>query len=125
VLARTALYAPVLWATGTNVAEVRLAQAATARGERSPLAEEILGLDALARRDYREADRRLALAEPHAKHAPQIRMWRVLALGLAGETEGAARLLEAARGMAAADPTPWAWLAERFALPDPTRSTSR
>ena len=123
LLARTALYAPVLWATGTNVVQVRLAADAIARGEGSPMAEEMLGLDALARRDYREAERRLGLAEPHATHAPQIRMWRVLALGLAGEREGCGRLLEDARGIArapGADPTPWRWLAERFSLPDPT-----
>jgi predicted membrane-bound spermidine synthase len=123
LLARTTLRAPVLWATRTSVAEVRLAEAAVARGEASPRAEGILGLDALARRDYREAERRLGLAEPHAAHAPQVRMWRVLALGLAGDAEGCARLLEGARDMARApgtDPAPWRWLARRFSLPDPT-----
>jgi spermidine synthase len=123
LLARTALYAPALWATRTSVAEVILAQAALARGEGSPMADEVLGLDALARRDYREAERRLGLAEPYAAHAPQIRMWRVLALGLAGDREGCARLLEAAPLHApSADPAPWRWLARRFSLPDPTGS---
>jgi hypothetical protein len=49
----------------------------------------------------------------------------VLALGLAGDREGAARLLDDAGRWARApdaDPAPWQWLAERFALPDPTRS---
>jgi spermidine synthase len=124
LLARTPLHAPVLWATGTAVAEVDLARAAVARGESSPMAEEILGLDALARRDYPEAERRLGLAEPHAAHAAKIRMWRVLALGLAGDGPGAARLLAGARAMPsfpAEDPAPWRWLAARFSLPDPTR----
>jgi predicted membrane-bound spermidine synthase len=123
LLTKTTMYAPALWAVGTNVAQVRLAEDAVARGEGSPMAQEILGLDALARRDYREAERRLALAEPHAGHAPQIRMWRVLALGLAGDAEGCARLLEGASGVARApggDPSPWRWLAQRFSLPDPT-----
>ena len=127
LLVRTPLRAPVLWATGTSVAEVRLAEAAVARGEGSPMAEEILGLDALARRDYREAERRLGLAEPHAGHAARIRMWRVLALGLAGDTDGPARLLAGARAWARApgeDPAPWRWLAQRFSLPDPTRPES-
>src|SRR3989304_2726527 len=96
------------------------ARRATPGGKPHPRAEEMLGLAALARRDYREAERRLGLAEPHATHAPQIRMWRVLALGLAGEREGCGRLLEDARGIArapGADPTPWRWLAERFSLP--------
>ena len=125
LLTRTSLRAPVLWATRTSVAEVRLAEAAVARGERSPMAEEILGLDALARRDYREAERRLGLAEPYAAHARQIRMWRVLALGEAGDKEGCARLLESARDIPherGADPAPWQWLARRFSLPDPTEA---
>jgi predicted membrane-bound spermidine synthase len=123
LLTQTRLYAPALWATGTSVAQVRLAEQAVARGEGSPGAQKVLGLDALARRDYREAERRLALAEPHADDATQIRMWRVLALGLAGDPEACARLLTDAAGPARAadgESLPWRWLAERFSLPDPT-----
>lgn len=123
ILALTSLYAPVLWAAGTNVVEVRRAEEAIARGEGSPMADEVLGLEALARRDYREADRRLGLAEPHASHALRLRMWRVLALGLAGDREGCARLLEGARDMArtaGADLVPLDWLARRFGIADPT-----
>ena len=117
LLTRTTLQAPVLWALGTSVAEVRLAQAAVARGEGSPMAEEILGMDALARRDYGEAERRLGLAEPHAAHAARLRMWRVLSLCLAGDSPAAARLLASARGLPgdSNDPAPWQWLAERCA----------
>jgi hypothetical protein len=84
--------------------------------------DRLLGLDALARRDYGGAERRLGLAEPHAAHAARIRMSRVLALGLAGDGEGCLRLLESARGLAGApaDPAPWRWLAARFSLADPT-----
>jgi predicted membrane-bound spermidine synthase len=121
LLSSTTMYAPALWATGTNYVQVRNAQDAVARGETSPMADEMLGLDALARRDYREAERRLGLAEPHAAHAAQIRMWRVLALGLGGDKEGAGRLLgDAVRLPGAQDSGPWHWLAGRFALPDPT-----
>jgi hypothetical protein len=125
LLTHTSLYAPVLWMTGASVSEVRIAAEVEARGEASAMAEELLGLEALARREFGDAERRLALAEPHAAHAEQIRMWRVLALGLAGDREGAARLLDDAGRWARApdaDPAPWQWLAERFALPDPTRS---
>ena len=124
LLTQTRLYAPVLWATGTSVAEVKRAQEATALGESWPMAEEILGLDALARRDYREAERRLALAEPLASHARQIRMWRVLALGLAGDAEGCARLLGETSDVPGADPAPWRWLAARFAVADPTKQAA-
>ena len=117
LLSLTTMYAPVLWATGTNVIQFQNARDAVARGEGSPMAEEILGLEALARRDYREAARRLGLAEPHAAHAAQIRMWRVLALGLAGDAPGAAQLLDGAERLpGAGDPEPRRWLAERFAL---------
>jgi spermidine synthase len=122
LLTKTALRAPVLWALGTSVAEVRLARAAVARGEDSPMAEELIGLDALARRDYGEADRRLGLAESHAAHAPRIRMWRVLGLGLAGDKTAAARLLASApelSGFQTTDRAPWTWLARRLELPDP------
>jgi hypothetical protein len=121
------LYAPVLWAAGTNVVEVQRAQEAAARGDRSPMVEEILGLDALARRDFREAERRLALAEPHASHAGLIRMWRVLALGLAGEADGCARLLAEAWALGrapGADPSPWQWLAARFSVSREAGSTA-
>jgi hypothetical protein len=48
-------------------------------------------------------------------------MWRVLALGLAGDKEGAGRLLaDAVRLSGAQDAGPWRWLAGRFGLPDPT-----
>jgi hypothetical protein len=124
LLTRTSLRAPVLWMTGTSVPEVRLATDVAARGEGPALAEELLGLDALARREFHDAERRLALAEPHAAHAPRIRMWRVLALGHAGDGDAAGRLLEDSEVFArapGADPAPWRWLAERFGLPDPTR----
>ncbi len=121
------LYAPVLWAVGTNVVEVQRAQEAAARGDRSPMVEEILGLDALARRDFREAERRLALAEPHAPHSGLVRMWRVLALGLAGDADGCARLLAEARALGhapGADPAPWQWLAARFSVSGETEAAA-
>jgi hypothetical protein len=121
LLSMTTMYAPVLWATGTNAVEVRNAREAVASGDASPMAHEILALDALARRDYREAETRLGRAEPSSAQSAQIRMWRVLALGLAGDKEGAGRLLgDAVHLPAAQDPRPWRWLAGRFALPDPT-----
>ncbi len=126
LLSTTSLRAPILWALGTSVAEVRLAGAAVARGDDSAMAEEVLGMDALARRDFAEADRRLGLAEPHAAHAPRIRMWRVLGLGLGGDRKGAARLLAAApelAGFRASDKAPWSWLARRLDLPDPNESS--
>jgi spermidine synthase len=124
LLTRTSLEAPVLWALGTSVAEVRLAQAAVKRGEDTPEAEEVLAMDALARRDFADADRRFALAEPHAAHALRIRMWRVLGLAIGGDKAGAARLLQTARAIAGfqdADPAPWRWLGQRLVLADAIR----
>jgi predicted membrane-bound spermidine synthase len=116
-LTGTTLETPVLWAAGTSAEEQRIAQALKSGGGQMPILDEILGLGALSRRDYRGADEGLARAEPHADHANIIRQWRVLALGLDGDMEAAARLLAEARAVFShQDPAPWNYLAERFQL---------
>jgi predicted membrane-bound spermidine synthase len=120
ILSRTNLVTPALWLMGSSVEEVRIAEAAAARGAREPLLDELLAIAALSRRDYRAAERGLARAEPHAAHGRILRQWRILALGLAGDTAGAGRLLGEARPWIespGADPAPWQWLARRFGLP--------
>ena len=127
ILSRTNLVTPVLWLLRTRPEELRIAEAAAARGVREALLDELLAIGALSRRDYRSAERGLARAEPHAAHAPLVRRLRILALGLAGDTAGASRLLAEARPWIeepGADPAPWQWLARRFGLPPipiPTR----
>lgn len=67
-----------------------------ARCVSEPMRDDMLGIATMADRDYRSAAQRFARAEPHALQADRLRCWRVLALGLAGDTSGAAALLEQA-----------------------------
>ena len=119
LLSETTLRAPVLWTLGTSVAEVRLARPPWRAGKTRRRPRRSSPWTRSHGRDYAEADRRFGLAEPHAAHAARIRMWRVLALGLGGDKDAAARLLEAAPGLAgsrASDEASWSWLARRLAL---------
>ena len=99
LLTETTLETAVLWGTGTSAEEQRIAEALLSGGAEMPILDEILALGALSRRDYRAAEQGLARAEPHANHAVVIRQWRVLALGLAGDVDGAGRLLVEARAL--------------------------
>jgi hypothetical protein len=113
-----------LWLLGTSAEEQELAARAAAAGLAGPELEEVRGLGALARRDYLTAEARLAAAEPHAAHAARLRRWRVLAAGLAGDRDRAARLLASAEPLAGSAAAPedrnaWQQLARRFALPLP------
>lgn len=118
LLSETTLETAVLWGTGTSAEEQRIAEALRSGGAVMPILDEILALGALSRRDYRAAEQGLARAEPHANHAAVIRQWRILALGLAGDVDGAGRLLgEARASFSNQNPAPWNYLEERFQLP--------
>lgn len=119
LLTRSNVHSPILWLMGSSAEEQQIARLALARGEQDPMLQEILGVGAMADRDYRRAEEHLAGAEPHAAHAELLRKWRILALGLAGNTPGAAALLEEARPLVlrpGADLRSWEWLASRFGL---------
>jgi hypothetical protein len=112
-----------LWTLGTSVEDQALAQRLRRLGSERPDVLEQLGRGELARRQYREADALLARAEPYAPHPAQLRQLRILARGLAGDRDGAARLLgeaaSATSGAAAAASdveSAWAWLNTRFSL---------
>jgi len=109
------------WSLGSNAEEQAIATRLAASGSASPELLEIQGVRALARGEFREAESLLARAEPHAVHAARLRWWRILALGLAGDRQGVARLwTEAAPLMASArteeDKQAWRWIASRFGL---------
>lgn len=111
-----------LWALGSSVEEQDLATRAAERGVSDPQLYGVLGQGALARRDWAEAEALLSRAErDDTSHALQLRLWRILAAGLAGDRARAARLLaeagpiiESDRSSAAAEA--WSWLAQRFEL---------
>ena len=104
-----------LWMLQTSFEEYEVAVRLQAAGSSDPAVFELLGLGALARRQYADAETLLARAESHAPHAAAIRRWRVLALALAGDRSGAARLLAESgplRERSAGDAADWEWLAE-------------
>jgi spermidine synthase len=121
-LTGTALRAPVLWIMGSDADEQRAGAEARAQGALDPMLDEVLGIGAMADRDYRRAALLLGRAEPLAAAGDDLRRYRILALGLAGEREAAARLLESAGAWTrkpGADLAEWAVLAERLGLADP------
>jgi spermidine synthase len=123
ILTGTALRAPVLWIMSSDSDEQRAAAEARAQGARDPMLDEVEGIGAMADRDYRRAEVLFSRAEPLAAEGDRLRKFRILALGLAGDREGAARLLESAGAWTSkpgADLTEWRVLAGRLGLPDPT-----
>ncbi len=108
----------ILWYLGTSAEEVAIAERAAARGTEAPEAFELRGLGAMAQGDYATADTLLAKAEPYAGHrAGLLRQWRILSLGLAGETTAAEKLFTEAEARARSSPgdrANWEWLATRF-----------
>jgi spermidine synthase len=119
-LTGTALRTPVLWIMGSDAEEQRAATEARRQGAWEPMLEEIQGVGAMADREYRRAAELFGRAEPFAAQGDRLRKYRMLALGLAGEREQAARLLESAGAWTTnprTDLSEWRWLAARFSLP--------
>jgi hypothetical protein len=118
-LTGTALETVVLWYLGTSSEEQQIVSRLAAAAEGNPEVAELRGLGALARRDYRAAETLLGQAEPHAAHGARLRQWRILACGLAGDRDCAARLFAEAGPLIngpGTDKAEWAWLAQRFEL---------
>ncbi len=118
VLTRTELRSPALWLMESSHDSERAAEDAEARGVKDPYVDELLGIRAMARRDYAAAEARLALAEPYSPHPARLRRFRILAAILSGDPERALGLLRGA-GPLRALPDPrasdWTWLEKRLA----------
>jgi spermidine synthase len=115
-----------MWSLGTSAEEQAVAARVAAAGSTDPELFEVQGLRALARREYRDAESLLARAEPHALHVARLRRWRILALDLAGDRGGAARLLAESeplvRGAALdGDKDGWRWISNRLEASRPAR----
>jgi predicted membrane-bound spermidine synthase len=108
VLTRSSLRTLALWLLGTNWSQQQTIAALAARGERY---EELLGLRALAFRDYERAAESLARAGGLANEER-----RAYALALAGRAGEAARLTEANGEPAAAFRQ---WMKQRFGETQP------
>jgi hypothetical protein len=111
-----------LWTLGSSAEEQAVAARAAVAGSTDPELFEIQGLRAFARHEYRDAESLLARAEPHALKMARLRRWRILALDLAGDRGGAARLLAESeplvRGAALdEDKDDWRWISNRLGIP--------
>lgn len=92
LLARTRARTGALWIMGSDAFEEKAARAARERGIDDPELDEVLGIAAMADRDYPEAGRLFARAQDHARTTGRLVSWRVLALCLAGDRAAAAAL---------------------------------
>ncbi len=114
VLSRTSLRTLALWSVGTSVAEQSVVATLASRGQRF---EELLGLGALADRDYEGAASLFARA-PGADNVYR----RAYSLALAGRTEEATRLAREVqeRPDRPSDRAFWAWMDGRFGTGAPS-----
>ena len=87
LLTDTSVRTGVLWLMGSDPFEE---SAARRRGDGEPEVDEVLGIAAMADRDFRRAEALLARAQAHAASPGRLVAWRVLALCLAGDTKAAA-----------------------------------
>jgi hypothetical protein len=117
LVAGTRARAGVLWIMGSNAFEERAARAARARGAVDPETDEVLGIAAMADRDYPEAERLLARAQAHARATGRLVAWRVLARCRSGDGEGAAALAASDEARPARNEPGFARMAAACGLP--------
>ena len=119
LLAGTPARAGVQWIMGSDAFEEKAARAAQARGVLDPETDEVLGIAAMADRDYPEAERLLARAQAHARRTGRLVAWRVLARCRSGDGEGAAALAASDEARPARDEPGFARMAAACGLPPP------
>jgi hypothetical protein len=92
LLVRTRARTGALWIMGSDVFEEKAARTARERSVDDPEIDEVLGIAAMADRDYPEAGRLFARAQARARETGRLLSWRVLALCLAGDRAAATAL---------------------------------
>jgi len=124
VLTETSLRALPLWLLGSGIEEQRLARRLPEPRRAEPEVQRLLGLGALAARDYPRAARHLRRARARGA-SPRVAHLEIFAWCMAGELERASRVarrlvreVEAARRSDAH----WRWMESTFGLPDPRGS---
>ena len=120
LLAGTGARTGALWIMGSDAFEEKAARAARERGLDDPEMDEVLGVAAMADRDYAEAGRLLARAQAHARATGRLVSWRVLALCLGGERAAAAALAASDEARPARDEPGFRRMAAACGLPPPT-----
>jgi hypothetical protein len=122
VLTRTAYRTLPLWMLGSHVEELSFARELPPKRARSLDAQRVLGIGALADRDYAAAAAHFRRARGRAVRAPRLLQLEIFALcldGRAGEAAPLARELVRSHPPAAAEDAFWHWLELTFGLPDP------
>ena len=113
LLTTTSLRTLPLWLLGSDAARQRIAETST---DRTGAAEYLLGLKALAERDYLRAAARIGEAERRGIRGSAVRPLQIYALCLAHERDTAQQL---ARGTSAHDADErhfWAWMDATFGV---------
>jgi hypothetical protein len=108
-LTQTTLRTLPLWLMASGLAEQEIAARQAAVGRIDPLLDEYLGIEAMVARDFRAAATRFAESERHGADDPRLRLWRALALCLAGAKDEALEV--ARRSRASDDASTWDWMA--------------
>ncbi len=121
MLTRTRLRTPVYWLLHSSAREQEIGRHAADRGLKDPLVDEILGIEAMADRDYLTAEAHFRRAAPKADDRERIYEVRTLALCLAHRsTDAEALVAEAAQAIPLKDHTGWKWLAHGCGMPLPS-----
>ena len=111
LLTRTALRTLPLWLLGSDAVRERIAETTA---DRSGATEYLLGLKALADRDYLRAAAHIGEAERRGLQGPAVRPLQVYALCLAGAHDAAQQLAGAAPVATDEERHFWAWMRETF-----------
>ena len=115
-LTRTSSRTLPLWFMDTQESEVRLAARAAAAGAAGSIAEYLMAVDAMARRDYAEGARRLEAVRARNPASARIAGLRAMALHLAGDAAGGSAEAAAAcqRPSPVLDAATCAWFGRTF-----------
>jgi spermidine synthase len=123
MLTRTRLRTPVYWLLHSSAREQDIARHAAARGVQDPHLDELLGVDAMASRDYVTAESYFSRASPSTAESERVYEVRVLALCLASRFTDAGSLAKQAWSAAPpSDLASWRWLAQSCGTPQPPGS---
>jgi predicted membrane-bound spermidine synthase len=120
LLAQPGTRAPVLWLLDSSHDELRLARRAHERGLDDADLREVLGVAALAERDFLGAERYFKEAQRAGGDAQRLAQRRAFALALAGDRQQAAQVRRENAPLQARDREAWDFLARSFGLADPS-----
>jgi spermidine synthase len=125
LLTTTTLRTPALWSLGTNIDQIRMAEAQReAGGPIEPLlASTLWAARAFADRDYAAAERHLAEAQQRSPRTAPLVYYRLYALCLDERSDEANRVAaRAGRWLPAGDEDFWRFMQQRCGIDDPRKA---